>query len=161
MRTVNSQRPPRPIRRVKAAIALALVVGLPVEAQPPSASDGASDLTVQITGIRNLQGEVRLALYLSREAYETREPDAVRVEAVSSARASARFEGLPAGSYAVLLYHDVDGNGRMTRGAFGLPSEPYASSSGRADRFGPPGWEAASRTLHPGANTVSLSLAGR
>jgi len=51
------------------------------------------------------------------------------------------FDDLPAGDYAVMAYHDEDGDGNMNRGGlFGLPSEPYAFSNNPSTFFGPPAW---------------------
>jgi uncharacterized protein (DUF2141 family) len=49
------------------------------------------------------------------------------------------FDSIPPGEYAIMAFHDVDGNGRLnTNGAFGLPSEPYAFSNNPNTWFGPP-----------------------
>ena len=36
---------------------------------------------------------------------------------------------MPRGRYAIAVYHDVNGNGRLDRSAIGFPSEPYGFSN--------------------------------
>lgn len=50
---------------------------------------------------------------------------------------------LPAGEYAVKAFQDLDADGELGRGDFGIPSEPYGFSNGARGTFGPPNWAAA------------------
>lgn len=47
------------------------------------------------------------------------------------------IDALAPGSYAVVVYVDRNGNGKLDRGLFGKPSEPYGFSNGGGS-FGPP-----------------------
>ena len=40
-----------------------------------------------------------------------------------------RFPNIPAGRYAIAVYHDANGNGRLDRSAIGFPQEPYGFSN--------------------------------
>ena len=40
--------------------------------------------------------------------------------------------------YAIALYHDKDANGKLNKGAFGIPSEPWGMSTNPKLTFGPP-----------------------
>ena len=57
---------------------------------------------------------------------------------VSEGADSVVFEGLEPGTYGVKLFHDVDGDGELARGNFGIPTEPYGFSNDAPVRFGPP-----------------------
>ena len=47
------------------------------------------------------------------------------------------------GPYAIMLYHDENGNGRLDRGGLlGMPTEGYAFSNNAPVRFGPPSFDA-------------------
>ena len=66
--------------------------------------------------------------------------DAVAADSVdvSEGADSVVFEGLEPGTYGVKLFHDVDGDGELARGNFGIPTEPYGFSNDAPVRFGPP-----------------------
>lgn len=45
-------------------------------------------------------------------------------------KASFEFKGLPAGAYAVVVFHDENGNGEIDHNRLGLPSEALGFSNG-------------------------------
>lgn len=53
---------------------------------------------------------------------------------------TVRLEGLAAGRYGLVAYVDRNGNGKLDRGLFGRPTEPYGFSGG-GGMFGPPDFE--------------------
>ena len=68
----------------------------------------------------------------------------------------ATFESVRPGNYAVVAYHDVNGNGQFDR-FLGLPREPYALS-GRAATQMVPTFEAATLPMRTGENAVVIRL---
>lgn len=52
--------------------------------------------------------------------------------------ARVAFEGLARGRYALSVYQDLDGDGRMKANFLGIPREPVAVSRDAKGRFGPP-----------------------
>lgn len=118
-----------------------------------AAAARAGTLTVAVTGVRSADGVVRAGAYAASGR---------RVAAASTlARNSPvtiRFDELPAGRYGVRLYHDANDNGRLDRGAFGLPAEGYGFSNGAVARFGPPAFDkmAVEVGSAPAATTATL-----
>jgi uncharacterized protein (DUF2141 family) len=45
---------------------------------------------------------------------------------------------LEAGRYALRIFQDLNGNGKLDTGWMGIPSEPYGFSNNAMGRFGPP-----------------------
>lgn len=112
---------------------LLLLTALPVRAE--------YTLTIEV---RNLEAEgaVYLALYDDPEDW-MRAPARQATAPVSDApRLEFVFEDIEAGTYAVALYHDLNGNGKLDSGTFGIPKEPIGFSNDARGRFGPPGFEA-------------------
>jgi uncharacterized protein (DUF2141 family) len=68
----------------------------------------------------------------------------------------ATFENIPPGSYAVVAYHDVNGNGQFDR-MLGIPREPYALS-GRAAKKMVPTFDDAVLPIRTGENAVVIRL---
>ena len=54
-----------------------------------------------------------------------------------------RFAGIPAGTYAVSVLHDVNGDGKLGTNLLGIPNEPVGFSNNVRLRFGPPRFQAA------------------
>jgi uncharacterized protein (DUF2141 family) len=51
------------------------------------------------------------------------------------------FSNLPAGVYAVKLYHDANGNKVLDKGFFGMPTEGWGCSNNVRASFGPPNFK--------------------
>lgn len=96
-----------------------------------ASSVAAADLTVTIEGTRSTEGSVMLALYNSAEAFPSSEQrmQAQMIPASQPGSLSAVFRGVPAGRYALAVFHDTNGNGKLDRNLFGLPTEPYGFSN--------------------------------
>ena len=102
---------------------------------PVSAS--AADLTLKVENVGENTGALRIAIF---DAGGWSGNDAVAADSVdvSEGADSVVFEGLEPGTYGVKLFHDVDGDGELARGNFGIPTEPYGFSNDAPVRFGPP-----------------------
>lgn len=103
-----------------------------------SAQAGAGDLTVAVTGIRGGESQIRLMLFDREEGF--RKEDRARQKLALPARAgtvNAVFSGLPAGRYAVVVYHDENGNGKLDLRLGMFPKEGYGLSN-NPKLFGPP-----------------------
>ena len=92
------------------------------------ASPKGYSLTVQVTGAKETTGVVRAALFNDPAAFPdgkfTRDT-AVPLNGKNSVRLV--FRNLPAGTYAISLYHDADNNDKFGK-TLGLPKESYGFS---------------------------------
>jgi uncharacterized protein (DUF2141 family) len=98
----------------------------------------AADLTVEVQGVAPAGGKVYAALHQRAEDF----PRADRALADATAEAAApvtrlTFANLAPGEYAVAVYQDLNGNGRLDANMFGVPSEPYGFSRDAVGNFGP------------------------
>ncbi len=119
----------------------------------------AESLTVVVTGIEEIKGEIRMALYNSAEAFN-QGGAATRggYQAVSGEVATITLGDLAAGEYAIRLYQDIDSDGQLTANMMGMPAEPYGFS-GRSTRRGPPLWdEAVFEVVEGSANETVVVL---
>lgn len=119
-------------------------------------SDTASTLKVDLTGLE-AKGTVRMAVFDSEEMYEGGAPVTGANVTISAETATVSFE-LPAGTYAIKLYHDVNDNGEMDTNPFGMPTEPYAFSNNAKGNFGPAKWDKAAFELGSEPVTQTLSV---
>ena len=122
--------------------------------EPASAS---IDLTIE--GMRSEQGHLLIALYDSAEGWNTNsELDSLRISA-GSGEATAQFSDLPAGDYAIAVFHDANDDGRFNMNDQGIPMELYAFSNnvfpqGRRASFD----EAVFEVKEGETNAVSITL---
>ena len=110
-----------------------------------------AQLTVTVTGLRE-PGEIHLAIYETAAVFEGDRGDrggpqagiiTGSIEPAGPEDFTATFE-LPDGTYAVGVFHDVDGNEALSKNFLGIPKEPFGFSNNVRGRFGPPGFKDAS-----------------
>ncbi len=125
-------------RFISTALLAAALAGMAMPAQ-------ALDLTIEVSGARGSEGAVLGALYDSAESWLKKPLRAER--ATAGARAVLVFRDLPAGTYALALFHDQNGNGKMDTNPVGMPIEAYGFSRNARGDFGPPKFDAAALSL--------------
>ena len=114
-------------------------------------------LKVDVTGLKSDRGTVRIAIYES-EAKFIKEPFKAAVLPIQGKKAQWLLEALPPGEYAVAVVHDENGNGKTDKGAFGIPTEPYAFSNGAKALTGPPKWKEARFSVRAPGTSLEIRL---
>ncbi|MDR6841777.1 DUF2141 domain-containing protein [Pseudoxanthomonas sacheonensis] len=118
---MNRIRAPHIVSLVRTAIGLALLAGGPAF---------AGDLTVKLHGVRAQTGLIKAAVVDSQEAWNGKaapvQADGVPAQADE---ASFTFKDLKPGSYAVMITHDENGNGKLDTNVLGMPLEGYGFSN--------------------------------
>jgi uncharacterized protein (DUF2141 family) len=135
----------------------ALAAALVLSAGPALAQD-ATDISFTFE-LGQPTGAIMVALFDSEASYggEGQPVRVARIE-VTGATATAAFEGLPAGDYAMRSFHDVDGDGEMDTNPFGMPTEPFGFSNNAVGNMGPASWDRARFTASGDvAQTIDLA----
>ena len=108
----------------------------------PKAEPVVTDTTVRlhIAGVASVDGQIFVSVFDSKKAWLKRP-----VRQVTAAAAISSTENplivelqLPAGEYAIQVFHDTDGNGKMKTNFIGIPKEPTGVSNDAKGKFGPP-----------------------
>ncbi len=81
-----------------------------------------------------------------------------RAEAGHGGAVVVRVPGVPPGTYAVQVFHDVDDNGRITQNLFGIPTEGVGFSRDAPIRFGPPRFADAQIAVSGALVTIDINL---
>jgi uncharacterized protein (DUF2141 family) len=114
---------------------------------------------VRVTGLESRAGQLAIALFDSPGAFEARSgPVRSAFLPIGGADCEWVVEGLPAGDYAVMLYHDRNHNGKLDKKPLGMPAEPYGFSNDARAPFGPPSFDAARFTL---SANLAISIEAR
>lgn len=117
----------------------------------------SAELTIEIDGLRNAKGDVQLCVtsrpdFLDCEA----DPDARTAEMAASKVAPVTFALVP-GTYAVLVLHDENANGKMDK-MLGIPREGFGFSGNPRIRMGPPKAHAVRFDLAPGDTQQQVKI---
>ena len=110
-----------------------LLFGLPVTLF------GQYRLEVAVRGVKTSEGLIQVALY--REEGSFLKFDQVFRNASAPAAEGTTvvvLEDLPAGEYAIAIFHDENGNEELDTNWLGIPREPLGFSRARMKTFGPP-----------------------
>src|SRR5215471_5131722 len=85
----------------------------------------ANVLRVDVTGIRNDHGAIYCQLFADAKGFPRKvsKTTAVVRAQIQDGSATCAFANVSPGSYAVAVYHDENGNGRLDRGILGIPKE--------------------------------------
>lgn len=121
----------------------------------------AADLTVRIGPVDTDEGTLFVAVFGSDAGFPGVVRHGLQVPAALRGRDGtlrAVFADLPPGRYALTVFHDKDGNGKLTANLMGQPTEPYAFSNDARGAFGPPRFEDAAFDLPPNGASVVLSM---
>ena len=105
-----------------------------------------------MNGFKIDEGTARVALFLDATVWPDGDASifGTAVVPIKDGRAIAVFEDVPAGPFAVSVYHDEDDDGELDSVALGIPSEPYGFSAEARDLFGPPSFKEAQIDLAAG-----------
>jgi uncharacterized protein (DUF2141 family) len=132
----------------------------------------ASELRITVEGIRSSHGTILIGLYDSLETFtraiELSDKDgflndpnrfaAVALRANVAMRSAVVLTNLAPGSYAIILFHDENGNGKLDKNALGVPTEPYGFSNNVQGFLGPPAYKEAVMEINADDKAVRIAL---
>jgi len=119
----------------------------------------AGDLTVRIDGVHSDQGSILAAVYDSEASY-MKQPAARATFKVKASRGTVQYvlHDLPPGKYAVSVFHDENGNGKLDRNLLGIPKEGYGFSNGLPGSGRPPAFSSAAFEFAGTTQSITISL---
>lgn len=100
----------------------------------------AQTLTLKVEGIENVKGNLLVGIYNSEESFMKKPVFGVKVE-VTDTTLSIPCLGLPAGTYAISLFQDENGNGILDTGSFDRPTEKFGFSNNAEGIMGAPAYK--------------------
>jgi uncharacterized protein (DUF2141 family) len=119
---------------------------------------GQADLTVRVTKVRSQKGSVVCRLFSTGEGFPGHGKQVVaQTVAISGDTAVCVFAAVQAGTYAVAVFHDENGNGKLDTNFLGIPKEGVGVSNNVRPVLGPPSWSA-SKFEFSGDQTLTISL---
>ena len=95
-------------------------------------SNGQNKVVVNVSNFENNKGVCIVCLYDNAKAYSGKgEPMKCVTVSISNKTASASFEDITAGTYAVSVIHDANNNKKFDTNFLGIPKEGYGASQNK------------------------------
>lgn len=140
-------------RHRRALILAAAAVMLPGAAEP------GVEVTVAVSGLRSMKGDVLVCLTREARAFPDCSKDAgsLKAQVTASSAGKVRFARVPAGRWAAAVVHDENANGKMDT-MMGMPREGYGFSRDAPVRMGPPKFAAAAFAVEAGDVVQPLKM---
>ena len=122
------------------------------------AASPAATLDIHVVGLRSTKGMVRVCLTTAPHSFPDcdKDPAARRVSVAADQASNIRFDDIAHGSYAVSLFHDQNGNGRLDT-FLRIPTEGVGFSNHPAMHFGPPSF-AQARIVIAGPSVTTIRI---
>lgn len=98
----------------------------------------ATDIQVRVHGVNSRGGSVRATVCREANFLRPHCDYSGRAPAGSGGTVVVRVRGVPPGTYAVQVFHDVRDSGEITRNLLGIPTEGVGFSRDAPIRFAPP-----------------------
>ena len=103
-------------------------------------------LTLDVVGMKEKKGNLLISVYDSAEDY-LKKPIKTLTTPVNALTKRVVLE-LESGTYAVVIYQDLNSNGKVDRNFCRLPTEPCGFSRDARPKMGPPRYKPASFSLN-------------
>lgn len=115
---------------------------------------------VHIEGLHSDRGQVICALFTAAADFPKRADRAFARTAaqILAGHATCEFPRVPAGTYAISVFHDENGNGKLDTNWLGIPREGVGASNNPAPRMGPPKFSAAKFQYSEGPMNVEIIM---
>ena len=128
-----------------------------IEGGSTSTEENTLELEITVTGLKSEDGKVFIGLYSSEELW-LKKYEFSAIAEINNGQCSSLINSIPAGTYAISLYHDKNDNNKLDTGWFGIPKEPYGCSNGAKGKFGPPKWQDAKFEITESTQTIEIKL---
>ncbi|CAN7590091.1 DUF2141 domain-containing protein [Variovorax sp. LjRoot84] len=114
----------------------------------------AADLTLSVVDGPATEATLYVALFDSAEGYTGNKALAAQTVPLRAGAARLAFPGLAPGRYALRVFADENGNGKLDTNPMGMPTERYGFSNDAKGNRAAPGFDAAAFSVNADLKTV-------
>lgn len=139
---------------IHAAVTLVAAACATLAPAPAASAQGCID--VEVRNVRPSQGTLMVAVYSDTATFNKQPSATTQLPAPSEATAKIQLCGIAGSPVALMLFQDLNGNGKLDKNVFGIPSEPWGAS-GTTQPTSAPSWESAAVVLDGKPIVVTLS----
>jgi uncharacterized protein (DUF2141 family) len=114
-------------------------------------------LTIQLNNIKK-KGTIYISVCSQASEWSDNGKYTFTLEPNSSEQNLFEINSIPNGAYAIALYQDVNGNGKLDTNFLGIPKEPYAFSNNRIPVFSEPSFEKCKFEFNQQSQQILINL---
>ncbi len=122
----------------------------------------AATLAIEVSGVRNTQGKVAVAVFSSAAGFPKDDSKAMRriMLPIDAASHSARtvLSDVAPGSYAIAAFHDDNNSGKLETNFFGVPKKGYGFSNNPKPKMRAATYDEARFVVPAAGASVSIQL---
>ncbi|MFO0671952.1 MAG: DUF2141 domain-containing protein [Polyangiaceae bacterium] len=143
---------------IKGALALVFTVGFGAFALADEAP--TSKVLVNVGTFRNQKGALGCRLYRGAAGFPEASTGTVEKRVpITAGVTGCAFENVAPGVYAISVMHDENGNQKLDKNLFGVPTEGYGVSNNHTHALSSPTWDESKFVVEPGKNVgLGISL---
>ena len=145
---------PTRLRAAAAAFALAAATPCALAQSPAASADGDCAVELEVQNLVPNKGSLYVSAYGDGATFFKKPFAATAREVGGDATMLIKLCSLPAGDVSLIVFQDVNVNGKLDRNPIGIPTEPWGAS-GSPNPFGPPTWDA---TKVPARGRIVIKL---
>ena len=111
----------------------ALLLGLLLALLPsPSPAESKAEIRVKVVGFQSDEGELRFGLYNRKEGFATKDAVVVKgAHPVKNRQCEFVIRDVPYGTYAIIVGHDVNRDGKINESPFSAELKGISNYSGK------------------------------
>ena len=119
-----------------------------------------AEIVVKVTNIKNDEGVIRVLLFKEACGFPDSPEKAFHSASViiNNQIATVSFKQLPAGKYAISVFHDSQNTGKLRTNMMGIPKDGYGFSNNARSTFSAPSFESAAFDLEETGKRISIEL---
>lgn len=115
------------------------------------------NIVVNVTNVSSNEGKIIIGLYDNEADFLKKSFEGKRTE-IKDNSCTVTFANIPEGTYAISLFHDENGNGKIDTNFMHIPKEDYGCSNNARGFMGPPKWKDAKFELKDKTITQHIEL---
>ena len=96
----------------------------------------ATEVIVNVNNIDSASGNISIGFCTNEAEFLEQKPVAYGFTIPASKGSISKVVDVPSGSYAIIVYHDTNGDKILNKGMFGKPTEQYGFSNNKFGAFG-------------------------
>lgn len=130
----------------------------PIIAVPAAnAANDDSKLVLNFTNVPDIPGNLMIAIYNKPESFRKDSHKSLKVVSTPG-EMQVEIPGLSPGEYAVMVFHDQNGDGKLNRNLLGIPKEHWSGSLNTSFVLGPPSWNQTRFILQETGASIQVSF---
>jgi len=95
-----------------------------------NAEETGVELTINITGIKENKGVIRVGVFKTEADYKQKANQFRQGSYPAEGKSiTVKYQNVPPGTYAIIVYHDINNNDQNDSNAIGIPKEPFGFSN--------------------------------